>query len=83
MSATITVRRMDPGDKAWLKSEARLAGVSMEEFVRRMIRDRREASRRRMRPSEAFSRYFGAQHGVELPLRRRYGYRPVRFRDLD
>ena len=37
MSATITVRRMDPGDKAWLKSEARLAGVSMEEFVRRMI----------------------------------------------
>ncbi len=83
MSSTITVRRMDPGDKAWLMSEARLAGVSMEEFVRRLIRDRREASRRRMRPSQAFSRYFGPEHGVELPLRRRYGYRPVEFRDVE
>ena len=81
MSSTITVRRMDPGDKAWLKSEARLAGVSMEEFVRRMIRDGRTGSRRRMRPSEAFTRCFGPEHGVELPLRRRYGYRPVEFRE--
>lgn len=83
MSTTITVRRIDPGDKAWLKSEARHAGVSMEEFVRRMIRDRREASRRRMRPSEFFSRHFGPDHGVELPLRRRYGYRPVEFREVE
>ena len=83
MSATITVRRMDPADKAWLKSEARLAGISMEEFVRRIIRDKREALRRRMRPSEAFGRYFGPEHGVELPLRGCYGYRPVEFRDVE
>lgn len=83
MSATITVRRMDPADKAWLKSEARLAGISMEEFVRRIIRDKREALRSRMRPSEAFGRYFGPEHGVELPLRGCYGYRPVEFRDVE
>ena len=35
MSSTITVRE-DPGDKSWLKREAREVGVSMEEFVRRL-----------------------------------------------
>ena len=81
MSGTITVRRIRPGDKAWLKSQARLSGVSMEEFVRRLIRDRREEARRQTRPSETFRRYFGPEHGVELPPRERYGYRPVEFRD--
>ncbi len=83
MSSTITVRRMDPADKAWLKSEARLAGVSMEEFVRRLIREKREALRSRMSPSEAFGRYFGPEHGVELPMHGRYGHRPVEFRDAE
>lgn len=81
MSGTITVRRIRPGDKAWLKSQARLSGVSMEEFVRRLIRDRRDEARRQIRPSEAFHRYFGPEHGVELPPRERCGYRPVDFRD--
>ncbi len=81
MSSTITVRRIDAGDKAWLKSEARRAGVSMEEFVRRLIRDRREKSRSRGKPSEAFKQHFGPKHGIELPPRVRYGYRPVEFRD--
>ena len=81
MSSTITVRRIDAGDKAWLKSEARRAGVSMEEFVRRLIRERREKSRSRAKPSEVFRRHFGPEHGVELPRRRRFGYRPVEFRD--
>ena len=80
MSGTITVRRIDPDDKAWLQSEARLSGVSMEEFVRRMIRGHREESRRQTKPSEAFRRYFGPEHGVELPLRDRYSYKPVEFR---
>ena len=53
----------------------------MEEFVRCLIRDRREKARRRIRPSEAFRRYFGPDHGVELPPRERGGYRPVEFRD--
>lgn len=81
MSTMITVRRMHPGDKAWLKSEARRAGVSMEEFVRRLIHETRERARIRVKPSEAFRRHFGPEHGIELPLRRDYGYRPVEFRE--
>lgn len=81
MSSTITVRRINPGDKAWLKSEAHRTGVLMEEFVRLMIRERRESVRSRIKPSEAFRRHFGPEHGVELPLRGDYGYKPVRFRD--
>ena len=81
MSSTITVRRIDPRDKSWLKREARKAGVSMEEFVRRLIRERRERAQRRRKPSEAFRRYFGPEHGIELPPRGRYGYRPVDFSD--
>ena len=81
MSPTITVRRIDPGDKSWLQNEARQAGVSMEEFVRRLIREKRERDQRRTKPSEAFKRYFGPEHGVELPRRGRYGYRPVEFVD--
>ena len=81
MSTTITVRRIDPGDKAWLRSEARLSGVSMEEFVRRLIRERRDESQRQVKPSEAFTRYFGPEHGVELPTCGRYGYKPLKFRD--
>ena len=81
MSSAITVRRLDPGDKAWLKSEAHRAGVSMEEFVRRLIRERRKKDRSRVKPSEAFRSQFGPEHGIELPLRGHYGYRPVRFRD--
>ena len=68
MKSTITVRDVDPGDKSWLKREARQVGVSMEEFVRRLIREKREQSRRRpKRASEAFRRYFGPDNGIELP----------------
>ncbi len=77
MSATITVRNMDEGDKAWVRREARRLGVSMEEFVRRLIHERREKSENRAKPSEIFKRYFGPEHGVELPPRARYGYRPL------
>ena len=55
----------------------------MEEFVRRLIRDRRDEARRRTRPSEVFRRYFGPNHGVELPPPERYRYRPVEFRDVE
>ena len=80
MSA-ITVRGIDPGDKSWLKCEARRSGVSMEEFVRRLIREKRRKAERRLKPSEAFMRYFGPRHGVELPPRERHGYRPLLFSD--
>lgn len=83
MSSTITVRDIDPGDKSWLRREARLVGVSMEEFVRRLIREKRSKSERRPKPSEAFARQFGKEHGVELRLPARRGYRPVVFSGED
>lgn len=83
MSSVITVRGIDPGDKSWLKREARETGVSMEEFVRRLIREQRERAERRTRPSEVFERFFGPEHGVDLPPPARYGYRPVVFAGED
>ena len=80
MSA-ITVRGMDPGDKSWLNCEARRSGVSMEEYVRRLIREERRKAERRLKPSEAFMRYFGPRHGVKLPPPERHGHRPLRFAD--
>ena len=58
MSSGITVRDIDPGDKSWLKREARDVGVSMEEFVRRLIHEKRTKTERRPKPSEAFARHF-------------------------
>ena len=83
MGSSITVRDIDPGDKAWLRREARRMGVSMEEFVRRLIREKRTKTERRPKPSEAFARYFGPENGVDLPPRVRYRYRPVEFSDID
>ena len=81
MSTSITVRDLDPGDKSWLKREARQNGVSMEELVRRLIRERRTKTERTPKPSEAFARYFGEDHGVELPPPVRCGYKPPAFPD--
>ena len=41
MGTSITVRDIDPGDKSWLRREARQTGVSMEELVRRLIHEKR------------------------------------------
>lgn len=83
MNTTITVRHLDPGDKSWLKREARHLGISMEEFVRQLIHEKRERARQGATPSEIFKRYFGPEHGVELSLRDRYGYRPVELERED
>ena len=77
----ITVRGVDPGDKSWLRREARRSGVSMEEFVRRLIHEERRKAERRLKPSEAFMRCFGPRHGVELPPPEPRGYRPLLFSD--
>ena len=77
MSTSITVRDIDPGDKSWLRREARQTGVSMEELVRRLIHEKRTRSERRLTPSEAFARHFGEEHGVELPPPIRRGYKPM------
>lgn len=36
-NSVITVRDIDPGDKSWVRREAEHHGVSMEEYVRRLI----------------------------------------------
>ncbi len=79
MSTSIIVRDIDPRDKSWLRREARQVGVSMEELVRRMIHEKRTRTERRLRPSEAFARHFGEEHGVELPPPLRHGYKPLFF----
>ena len=76
MSTSITVRDIDPGDKSWLRQEARQIGVSMEELVRRLIHEKRAKTERRPQPSEAFARHFGRDHGVELPPTVRRGFSP-------
>ena len=53
----------------------------MEEFIRGLIREKRDKGKRRTKPSEAFKRYFGPEHGVELPPPEHYGYTPVEFAD--
>ena len=79
MSSSITVRDIDAEDKSWLKREARQVGVSMEEFVRRLIHEKRTRTERRLKPSETFARHFGEDHGVELPARANWEYRPLSF----
>ena len=79
MGTSITVRDIEPGDKSWLRREARQNGVSMEELVRRLIHEKRTKSERRLKPSEAFARHFGEGHGVELPSPARRGYKPLSF----
>ncbi|MDE0334187.1 MAG: hypothetical protein OXI64_04460 [Defluviicoccus sp.] len=79
MGSSITVRDIDPGDKSWLRREARQVGVSMEELVRRLIHERRIKTERRPKPSEAFARHFGEDHGVELPSPIQCGYKPLSF----
>lgn len=79
MSSVIVVGRIDSGDKSWLRREARRAGVSMAQFVRLLIREKRERTERHEKPSDVFRRHFGPEHGVELPPRGRYGYKPPAF----
>ena len=79
MSTSLTVRDIGPADKSWLRREARHVGVSMEELVRRLLHEKRVRTESRPKPSDAFARHFGEQHGVELPTRARRGYRPPPF----
>ncbi len=79
MRDSLTVRDIDPGDKSWLRREARRTGVSMEEVVRRLIHEKRTRTERDLKPSNAFARHFGEEHGVELPSTVRRGYQPLTF----
>lgn len=83
MGTTITVRDIDPGDKAWLQAEAKRLGLSMEAYVRKLIGDQRAVSETQEKPSEVARRLFGPENGVELPPRGQYGYRPIDFDDFE
>ena len=53
--------------------------MSVEELVRRLVHEKRAMAERRPTPSEVFEHHFGEKHGVELPPRVRFGYRPLSF----
>ena len=69
MSSTIPGRDVSSRDKSWLQREAKRLGISMEELVRRLIHERRKRGQFEEKPSDVFRRYFGPEHGVDLPPR--------------
>lgn len=71
----LTVRQIDPADKEWLQREAARQDLSMEELVRRLIREKRRQSMASARPSEIVGRHFGTRHGVDLGDREQFGFR--------
>ena len=78
MSTAITIRIIDPADKAWLRQEAQRLRVSVAEVVRRLVHEERIKSEGRQNPAEAFAKYFGKEHGIDLQLPRR-SHKPLTF----
>lgn len=72
--AMLPVRQIDQVDKGWLQSEAERRHLSVEELVRRMIRDERQRSLRRRKPSEIVGRYLGPNASVDLGERARFDF---------
>ena len=64
-----------------MQREAHRIGITMEEFVRRIIHQKRARAEGLAKPSDAFRHYFGPEHGVELLLPGRYGDRPFELND--
>ena len=83
MNTSLTLRHIDPADESWLQQESRQTGISMEELVRRLIHEKRARMERPPKPSEAFARHFGEEHGVELRTLVRWGYKPLSFTDQE
>ena len=55
----------------------------MEELVRRLIHEKRAKTECPPLPSEVFARYFGEEHGVDLPIESNFRFRPVSFAEED
>lgn len=72
--AMLTVRQIDQADKEWLQREAARQHISMEELVRRLIREKREQTASQVKPSEIVRHYFGPQRGVELGERKTFRF---------
>lgn len=75
--SSITIRDVDLEDKIWLQDQASQLGISMSEFVRRLIRDNRRRTEHHLQPSKVFAENFGEKRGVELPKRLQFSYRPT------
>ena len=79
MNTSMTIRDIDSGDLSWLQREASRNGVSMEKLVRRLIHEKRARAGRHLKPSEVFERHFGEKHGVDLPPRVQFDFKPLSF----
>ena len=77
----LTVRQIDQADKEWLQREAARLQLSMEEMVRRLIREKRQQSMQQTSPSEIVKRHFGPRNGVDLGERRRFGFKVPDLQD--
>jgi plasmid stability protein len=65
--ATLSIRNIDDGLKAWLKRRAAAHGRSMEEEARRILRDALDREPRQTLADIA-AELFGTEYGVELDL---------------
>jgi len=74
--SSISVRRLDEETIDALRIRAASRGVSMEEEVRRIIR---QAVREPVKLGDLALEMFGAENGVELVLRERRPHEPIAF----
>ena len=78
--ATLTIRKLDPAVKEWLRVRAAQRGHSMEEEARRILSEGCGAAPRPDNLADIALRLFGEEHGVELELpTRRVGREPPSF----
>ena len=77
----LTVRQIDQADKEWLQREAARLQLSMEEMVRRLIREKRQQSMQETPPSVIVRRHFGPRNGVDLGERKRFGFKVPDLQD--
>ena len=81
MSSTITVRDIDPGINPGSNTKRVISAFRWKSSSVTLFAKSARRVERRTKPSEAFKRYFGPEHGVELPPPERYAYTPVEFAD--
>jgi plasmid stability protein len=78
--ATLTIRRLDPAVKEWLRVRAAQHGHSMEEEARRILSESCGSLSRPENLADIALRLFGEENGIELKLpTRRVGREPPSF----
>lgn len=74
--ANLSVRKLDEETMACLRARAARHGVSMEEEVRRILK---QAVAAPDRIGELALRVFGPRHGIDLELPERVPHQPTHF----